>query len=41
MTDMGDYAGGSGGDYSLYQGGVVHLNGTCSRNVDVINSSLC
>jgi hypothetical protein len=24
---MEDYAVGSGGDYSLYQGGVVHLNG--------------
>lgn len=26
-TYMEEYAVGSGGDYSLYQGGVVHLNG--------------
>jgi hypothetical protein len=27
-TFMEEYAVGSGGDYSLYQGGVVHMNGT-------------
>ena len=29
-TYMEDYAVGSGGDYSLYQGGVVHMNGTAN-----------
>ena len=33
-TYMEDYAVGSGGDYSLYQGGVVHMNGTANCTVD-------
>jgi hypothetical protein len=33
-TYMDDYAVGSGGDYSLYQGGVVHMNGTTNSTID-------
>ena len=33
-TYMDEYAVGSGGDYSLYQGGVVHMNGTANCTVD-------
>jgi hypothetical protein len=33
-TYMEEYAVGSGGDYSLYQGGVVHMNGTTNCTVD-------
>ena len=31
---MEDYAVGSGGDYSVYQGGAVHLNGTANCTID-------
>ena len=31
---MEEYAVGSGGDYSLYQGGVVHMNGTTNCTID-------
>lgn len=33
-TFMDDYAVGSGGDYSVYRGGAVHLNGTVNCSVD-------
>ena len=33
-TYMEDYAVGSGGDYSVYRGGTVHLNGTQNCTVD-------